>query len=45
MNYKTMAMFEHAHPKIIESNFSFSEVVPNLKYVHYISSFLRYSQF
>ena len=41
-----MAIFDHAHPKIIESNFSFPEFVTACKKSTYsICSFLRYSQF
>ena len=31
MNLKAMAIFDHAHPKIIESTFSFPEFVPACK--------------
>ena len=41
-----MAIFDHAHPKIIEITFSFPDVVPACKKsVDSICSFLRYSQF
>ena len=37
---------DHDHPKIIESTFSFPEFAPECKIsVHFIYSFLRYSQF
>ena len=43
---KTMAIFDHARPKIIESTSSFPEFVPACKKLVYsICSFLKYSQF
>ena len=41
-----MVIFDHTHPKIIESTFSFLELVPAYKKsVYSICSFLRYSHF
>ena len=41
-----MAIFDHAHPNIIESTFRFPEFIPACKKsVNSIYSFLRYSQF
>ena len=46
MNWKVIAIFDHAHPKIIESAFSFPEFVPACKKsIYSICSFLRHSQF
>ena len=46
MNLQAMASFDHAHSKIIESTFSFPEVVTApKKSVYSLCSFLRYSQF
>ena len=43
---KAMAILDHAHPKIIESTFSFSEFITACKKsVCSMCSFLRYSQF
>ena len=40
-----LSIFDHAHPKIIEINFCFPGFAPPCKKsVHYINSFLRYSQ-
>ena len=42
----TTPNFDHIHPKIIETTFSFPEFAPACKKsVHSINSFLRYSQF
>ena len=46
MNLQAMASFDHAHSKIIESTFSFPEVVTApKKSVYSLCSFLGYSQF
>ena len=48
MNQMVMPIFDNAHPKIIEITFSFPEFATackNLQTVHFIYSFLRYSQF
>ena len=46
MDYMTMPISDHAHPKIIEIAFSFIEFAPACKkLVHSIYSILRYSQF
>ena len=46
MNIKAIAIFDHVHPKIIESTFSFPEfVLACSKSVYSICSFLKYSQF
>ena len=41
-----MAIFDQAHPKIIETTFKFPKFIPTCKKLVYsICSFLRYSQF